>query len=95
MLWGDRDTGNAAELRLAAAVAEIEGLHTALLRTTDPDRRRRILAQLSTAARRLADLAGTAPGLIPAQARFVSRRQRRRAAIGRGAQWLLRATRDR
>ncbi|MDH6110418.1 putative anti-sigma-YlaC factor YlaD [Kitasatospora sp. MAP12-15] len=95
MPWGDRDTSNAAELRLAAAVAEIEGLHTALLRSADPARRRRLLGQLAAAARRLADLAGTAPGLIPAQARGISRRQRRRAAITRGANWLLRATRDR
>ena len=94
MLW-DRDTDKVAELRLAAAVAEIEGLHTALLRTGDPARRRRILTQLAAAANRLADLASTAPDLIPAQARGISRRQRRRAAIGRGAQWLLRASRDR
>lgn len=95
MPWGDRDTSSAAELRLAAAVAEIEGLHTALVRSSDPARRRRLLTQLAAAGRRLADLAGTAPGLIPAQTRYVSRRQRRRAALVRGANWLLRTTRDR
>ncbi|MBX7554908.1 hypothetical protein ABZX95_49605 [Streptomyces sp. NPDC004232] len=41
-------------LRLGATVAEIEGLHTALLKTTSPGRRRRLRAVLSRAAERLA-----------------------------------------
>lgn len=88
MPWGDRHPADAAALRLAAAVAEIEGLHAALLHSTDPARRQRLLARLAAAGLRLADLAGTPPGLIPAQARHNSRRQRRRAALTRGARWL-------
>ncbi len=88
MPWGDRKPADTAALRLAAAVAEIEGLHTALLHSTDPARRRRLLNRLAEAARRLADLADTAPGLIPAQTRYNSRRQRRRAALTRGASWI-------
>ncbi|MDH6118651.1 hypothetical protein [Kitasatospora sp. GAS204B] len=85
---GDRASTNTDALRLAAAVAEIEGLHAALIHSTDPARRRRLLSELARAGARLADLAATPPGRIPAQARFNSRRQRRRAALLRGAHWL-------
>ncbi|MFF7632044.1 hypothetical protein ACFZB9_02655 [Kitasatospora sp. NPDC008050] len=88
MSWGDHASTDSATLRLAAAVAEIEGLHAALTHTSEPEQRRRLLAELARSAARLADLAATPPGRIPAQARFNSRRQRRRAAVLRGARWL-------
>ncbi|WP_329563995.1 hypothetical protein [Kitasatospora sp. NBC_01266] len=94
MYWGDRGekgdrvSADTAALRLAAAVAEIEGLHAALTHSTDPARRRRLLLELARAGTRLADLAATPAGRIPAQARHNSRRQRRRAALLRGAHWL-------
>ncbi|MFE9423490.1 hypothetical protein ACFYNO_11080 [Kitasatospora sp. NPDC006697] len=83
------DSANPADsLRLAAAVAEVEGLHAALRHATDPDRHRRLRADLARAAARLAGLAAAPPGRIPAQARSTSRRARRRAALARGAHWL-------
>ncbi|MDH6138858.1 MULTISPECIES: hypothetical protein [Kitasatospora] len=89
MPWGDHRSANSADsLRLAAAVAEIEGLHAALQHTTDPGRRRRLRADLARAAARLASLAAAPPGAIPQQARGNSRRGRRRAALVRGARWL-------
>ncbi|GAA1972033.1 hypothetical protein [Kitasatospora viridis] len=89
MPWGDRrSTDTADSLRLAAAVAEVEGLHAALQHATDPARHRRLRADLARAAARLAGLAAAPPGRIPAQARFNSRRARRRAALVRGARWL-------
>jgi hypothetical protein len=90
MYRGDHRSTDAAALRLAAAVAEIEGLHAALTHTTDPQRRRRLLDELARAATRLAGLAAARPGRIPAQSRGNSRRQRRRAALLRGAHWLAR-----
>jgi hypothetical protein len=89
MPWGDHRSAKSADsLRLAAAVAEIEGLHAALQHTTDPGRRRRLRADLARAAHRLASLAAAPPGSIPAQARGNSRRGRRRTALVRGARWL-------
>ncbi|OIJ94701.1 hypothetical protein BIV25_21730 [Streptomyces sp. MUSC 14] len=83
-----------ADLRLAAAVAEIEGLHTALLKTTTPGRRRPLRAELFRAAERLAVLAAV-PGR-ERQGRGASRvrprrsrRDRRKALAERGAAWLI------
>ncbi|MEU8695900.1 hypothetical protein [Streptomyces sp. NPDC048665] len=80
-----------ANLRLGAAVAEIEGLYTALLKTTSPGRRRRLRAELSRAAERLAGLAaapGPGRGALPAAPRR-SRRARRKALAERGAAWII------
>lgn len=80
-----------ANLRLGAAVAEIEGLYTALLNTTSPGRRRRLRAELSGAAERLAGLAaapGRGRGALPSAPRR-SRRQRRKALAERGAAWII------
>ncbi|MCX4749288.1 hypothetical protein OG455_27910 [Kitasatospora sp. NBC_01287] len=85
---GDHASTDTTALRLAAAVAEIEGLHAALLHSTDLGRRRRLQAELARSAARLAELAAAPAGRIPAQARLNSRRQRRRAAVLRGARWL-------
>ncbi|MFE0461472.1 hypothetical protein ACFW1A_19705 [Kitasatospora sp. NPDC058965] len=87
---GDHRSTDAAALRLAAAVAEIEGLHAALLHTVEPGRRKRLLAELARAAERLAALAAAPPARVPAQARGNSPRQRRRRALLRGADWLAR-----
>jgi hypothetical protein len=87
---GDHRSTDAAALRLAAAVAEIEGLHAALVHTTDPARRKRLLAELARSADRLATLAAAPPGRVPAQARGTSPRARRRLALLRGADWLTR-----
>lgn len=81
-------------LRLSAAVAEIEGLYTALLRTSGRARRRRLLRQLALAGRRLALPAGgiprpKAPGEPVRAAAAVSRRQRRQALAERGAAWII------
>jgi hypothetical protein len=84
-----------ADLRLAAAVADIEGLYTALLRTTSPGRRRRLHAELFRAADRLAVLAAV-PGRERRQERGASRvrprrsrRDRRKALAERGAAWII------
>ncbi|PYC73884.1 hypothetical protein C7C46_24940 [Streptomyces tateyamensis] len=90
---GDHRSTDAAALRLAAAVAEIEGLHAALLHTADPGRRKRLLAELARAAERLAALAATPPGRVPGQSRGNSARARRRLAVLRGAEWLTRRLR--
>ncbi|MFI9273725.1 hypothetical protein ACIGXM_23870 [Kitasatospora sp. NPDC052896] len=92
MLSGDRET--ATRLRLAAAVAEIEGLHAALLHATDPARRIRLLTRLSEAGHRLGELASPTGAAVPPQSRRAPARQRRRAAILRGARWLTRLTRS-
>jgi hypothetical protein len=94
MTYGDRRR-RTADLRLAAAVAEIEGLYTALSRTTSPGRRRRLQAELFRAAERLAVLAGV-PGRERRQGRGASRvrprrsrRDRRKALAERGAAWIV------
>ncbi len=77
-------------LRLGAAVAEIEGLYTALLRTSRPGRRRRLLQELARAGERLARQGGTLPGASSAAASPVpSRRERRQALAERGAAWII------
>ncbi|AEW97952.1 MULTISPECIES: hypothetical protein [Streptomycetaceae] len=75
-------------LRVAAAVADIEGLYTALLATRDPAVRAELLGALALAGRRLARVATVpaapvTPPLLPR-----SRRMRRRALAARGADWL-------
>lgn len=78
-------------LRLGAAVAEIEGLYAALLRTTSPGRHRRLRAELARAAERLAELAavpGQGRGASPVTPRR-SRLQRRKALAERGAAWII------
>lgn len=78
-----------ANLRLGAAVAEVEGLYSALLRASSSERRRRLQAELARSAGRLADLATSPP-----QARSSSvgvrrsRWGRRRALAERGAAWI-------
>ena len=73
-------------LRLAAAVAEVEGLYSALLRAGSSDRRR-LRAELARAARRLA-----ATAAMPSQPRSATvrrtRRGRRRALAQRGVAWI-------
>jgi hypothetical protein len=79
-------------LLLGAAVAEIEGLHTALLRTVSPRRRQRLRAELARAAERLAALA-VVPGLSQVTLSPVpprrTRRERRRALAELGAAWIV------
>lgn len=80
-----------ANLRLGAAVAEIEGLYTALLRTRSPGRHQRLRAELARAAERLAALAavpGQRQGISPAPRRR-TRRERRRALAELGAAWII------
>jgi alkylation response protein AidB-like acyl-CoA dehydrogenase len=81
----DRDV----DLRVGAVMAEIEGLYTMLLRTGRPEHRRRILADLAYAGRRLTALTNSPQ----AQGRSVtslppSRLRRRRDAALRGAEWI-------
>src|SRR5690348_736759 len=80
----------AANLRPAAALAEVGGLHSALLRASSARRRRRLRAELALAAGRLAALAAEPPvtqSSVVAVRR--SRRGRRRALAERGAAWII------
>ncbi|MEU9451885.1 hypothetical protein [Streptomyces sp. NPDC048277] len=78
-----------ANLRLGAALAEVEGLYTALLKAGSPRRRRRLRAELARAAGRLAELAAAAPG---SESRATGARRsrwgRRRILAERGAEWI-------
>ncbi len=76
-------------LRLAAAVADIEGLYTALLRATGPAARLRLLADLAVAGRRLARIAALPGDRRHAPVLSRSRRRRRRALAARGADWIV------
>ncbi|MEV6668896.1 hypothetical protein [Streptomyces sp. NPDC051162] len=71
-------------LRIGAAVAEIEGLYAALHATANERRRERLLGEIAQAGRRLTDLA-----LVPQRDRGGvqprSRWQRRRFLAARGA----------
>ncbi|WP_269858594.1 hypothetical protein [Streptomyces sp. RPT161] len=75
-------------LRIGAAVAEIEGLYAALLRTTQPRQRVRLLAGLAKAGRRLTVLALLPPERTPPTPASGSRRRRRRMLAERGAAWI-------
>lgn len=78
-----------ANLRLGAALAEVEGLYSALLRAGSPRRRRRLRAELARAADRLAKVAAAPPG--PPSAASGARRSRwgrRRVLAERGAAWI-------
>ncbi|NUQ96781.1 MAG: hypothetical protein HOY79_09515, partial [Streptomyces sp.] len=54
---GDIQRVRAENLRVAAALAEVEGLYSAWLRASSSGRRRRLRAELARAAGRLAALA--------------------------------------
>ncbi|WEO99916.1 hypothetical protein A6P39_041100 [Streptomyces sp. FXJ1.172] len=79
----------AANLRLGAALAEVEGLYSALLTAGGSERRRRLQAELARSAGRLAALAALPPETrsLPVAPRR-SRRGRRRAMAERGAAWI-------
>ncbi|MFD8719205.1 hypothetical protein ACFV2H_14690 [Streptomyces sp. NPDC059629] len=79
-----RDTN----LRLGAALAEVEGLYSALLRTASPRRRRRLQAELSRAAGRLAELAAVSKARPEGGSGRRSRWGRRRVLAERGAAWI-------
>ncbi|MEU9347707.1 hypothetical protein AB0D74_41585 [Streptomyces sp. NPDC048278] len=76
-------------LRLGVALAEVEGLYSALLRAGSPGKRRRLRAELARAAGRLAELATPPPG-SPSMAASVPRSRwgRRRVLAERGAAWI-------
>ncbi|GHJ41319.1 hypothetical protein [Streptomyces sp. TS71-3] len=77
-------------LRLGAAVAEVEGLYAALLRAGSSERRARLQAELARAAGRLAVLADGLPKAPPLTVGVRrSRRARRRALVERGAAWII------
>lgn len=87
---GDRQRVRDANLRLGAAVAEVEGLYSALLRAGSSERRRGLQAELARAAGRLAVLADRPPEVPSPQARLRrSRRGRRRVLAERGAAWII------
>jgi hypothetical protein len=76
---------------MGVAVAEIEGLYTALLKTASPERGRQLRAELACSAERLAALAAVPerrPGTSRARSRR-SRRERRKALAERGAAWII------
>lgn len=76
-------------LRLGVALAEVEGLYTALLRADSPGRRRRLQSELARAAGRLAELAAALPGSpSPTASVRRSRWGRRRVLAERGAAWI-------
>ncbi|MFI1091717.1 hypothetical protein [Streptomyces sp. NPDC020917] len=78
------------DLRLAAAVAEVEGLYAALLRARSSRRRAEVQAELSRAADRLARLAAV-PREERSSADAVTRSRwgRRRALAEHGARWIM------
>lgn len=79
-----------ANLRLGAALAEVEGLYTALLRAGSAERRHGLRAELARAAGRLATVAAMPTEAPPPRlARRRSRRGRRRALAERGAAWII------
>ncbi|QLI99643.1 hypothetical protein HZZ00_00715 [Streptomyces sp. NEAU-sy36] len=88
MSRGDIRRVREANLRLGAALAEVEGLYAALLRAGTSARRRELQAELARAAARLASVArasAPAPSLgVPR-----SRRARRRVLAQRGAAWIM------
>ncbi|MGW7539550.1 hypothetical protein ACWGKQ_00280 [Streptomyces sp. NPDC054770] len=90
MPGGGGRAGRDTNLRIGAALAEVEGLYSALLRAGTADSRRRLQAELARAARRLAALAD-APAQAPSPATGVrrSRRGRRRALAEHGAAWII------
>ncbi|GAA3794141.1 hypothetical protein ACFQ0G_02365 [Streptomyces chiangmaiensis] len=74
---------------LGAAITEIEGLYSALLRADSPERRRRLRADLTSAARRLASLAALPCDQSPrTPVAHGSRRQQRRRLAEGGAAWI-------
>ncbi|MCC3771559.1 hypothetical protein, partial [Streptomyces sp. UNOC14_S4] len=81
---GGVSSAGSADLRVGAAVAEIEGLYAALRAAPEGPRRDRLLADLARAGWRLADLA-LAPerprGGVPPRSRW----ERRRFLAARGA----------
>ncbi|MEV0263645.1 hypothetical protein AB0I49_20220 [Streptomyces sp. NPDC050617] len=87
-----------ANLRIGAAVAQVEGLYSALRTTAPGARRDRLMADLARAGRRLAAVTeatasasgGAADGgtVVPPRSRW----QRRRALAARGAGWLAART---
>ncbi|MGH1554794.1 hypothetical protein ACRAWF_31280 [Streptomyces sp. L7] len=86
---GDMQRVRDANLRLGAALAEVEGLYSALLRADSSRRRERLRIELARAAGRLAVLAETSPGEPAARVGLRgSRRERRRALAERGAAWI-------
>ncbi|MFJ9629627.1 hypothetical protein ACIQPR_25760 [Streptomyces sp. NPDC091280] len=91
MSRGDMQRVREANLRLGAALAEVEGLYTALLRAGSSRRRERLRRELARAADRLAVLAETpVPEALSARGGpRGSRRQRRRALAERGASWII------
>ena len=78
-----------ANLRLGAALAEVEGLYSALLKAGSSERRRRLQTELARAAGRLAALAAmpaeSASSRVPVRR---SRWGRRRALAERGTAWI-------
>ncbi|MDT0464941.1 hypothetical protein [Streptomyces gibsoniae] len=87
---GDIRRVREVNLRLGAALAEVEGLYAALLRAGSSRRRRRLQAELSRAAGRLAALAAAPSDAGPPVVRVRrSRWGRRRALAERGAAWII------
>ncbi|MBV9023467.1 MAG: hypothetical protein JO362_06670 [Streptomycetaceae bacterium] len=83
--WRVRETN----LRLGAAIAEVEGLYSALLRANSPERHVQLRADLACAARRVAALAILPAGQRPpAPVARNSRWRRRRRLAARGAAWI-------
>ena len=90
---GETDRIREENLSVGAAVSRVEGLYTALLRTSGYGRRRRLLRELARAAERLASTAQALPGPRPT-APFGSRRERRQALAERGAAWIIASRAD-
>ncbi|MGW3493220.1 hypothetical protein [Streptomyces sp. NPDC001020] len=86
---GDMQRVRDTNLRLGAALAEVEGLYSAFSRARSPERRRALQSELSRAAGHLAVLAAAMPETrtSPMPVRR-SRWGRRRALAERGAAWI-------
>ncbi|MET8721877.1 hypothetical protein [Streptomyces misionensis] len=88
MSRGDIRRVREANLRLGAALAEVEGRYAALLRAGTSARRWELQAELARAAARLASVASASASAL-ALGVPRSRRARRRVLAQRGAAWII------
>src|SRR5690242_174425 len=90
MPHGDIRRAREENLRLGAAMAEVEGTYSALLRANGLDGHQRLRDDLASASRRLAELAALPPNQRPpTPVARRSRWQRRRLLAERGAAWIV------
>ncbi|MFF4406808.1 hypothetical protein ACFY2W_02035 [Streptomyces sp. NPDC001262] len=89
---GSTPSTGSRNIRIGAAVAEIEGLYTALRSAGQGGHRDRLLTELAQAGRRLTELALSQPSdrtvMVPSRSRW----RRRRVLAAKGAGWIAART---